>query len=118
MRHAVLRFAVVIGVACVIPLAAARFYTTETVTIADTAVGLDAATHSPTGRPQMTHCLGRLDDAPVRFWTSADVPTSTTGILLSVGDTLTLESHADLVNLRLIRTGDESGTLQIQCWVP
>ncbi len=92
-------------------------HTYESLTIAATAVGITAAIRSPAGRPQNNHCVGRLETGQVRLLWGAQDPTATEGILVEIGDIVTLENHRDARFVRFIRTGVTSGVLKIQCWL-
>ena len=81
----------------------------ETLTVADTAVGLTSATYSDATRAEMT-----LETAQIRMWADGTDPTASAGILVNVGDTIVLNSAAQIANFKAIRTGSTSGTLSIQ----
>lgn len=52
--------------------------------------------------------------APVRFRVDANInPTSTVGHFLDAGDTLELDSHAQLVNFKAIRSGGTDAVLSV-----
>ena len=81
----------------------------ETLTVADTAVGLTSATYSDATRAEMT-----LETAQIRFWVDGTAPTTSAGILVNVGDVVVLNSAAQIANFKAIRTGSTSGVLSIQ----
>ena len=81
----------------------------ETLTVADTAVGLTSATYSDATRAEMT-----LETAQIRIWLDGTAPTASAGILVEIGDPIVLNSAAQIANFKAIRTGSTSGTLSIQ----
>ena len=81
----------------------------ETLTVADTAVDLTSATYSDATRAEMT-----LETAQIRFWVDGTDPTASVGIPVEIGDTIVLNSAAQIANFKAIRTGSTSGTLSIQ----
>ena len=89
--------------------------TYESITIGTTAVGLAAATTDPAGQPQNNTCHGRLETAQVRYRVSS-APTSAEGLLLEVGDLITIDTHAEADAIQFIRTGAVSGVLKVECW--
>jgi acyl-coenzyme A thioesterase PaaI-like protein len=89
--------------------------TYQALTIADTAVGLAAATTDPTGHQQMQYGLGRLETADVRYRMDGTAPTSTEGVLLATGSLIELNGHDALKRIKFIRTGS-SAVLRIHCW--
>lgn len=93
------------------------FVTYESVTVADSAIGITSTVRSPAGRPPQTACEARLETAQVRFRFDGTAPTSSEGSLLEVGEVLTLRGAATLAAFRAIRTGGTSGVLKIHCYV-
>ena len=81
----------------------------ETLTVADTAVGLTSATYSDATRAEMT-----LETAQIRVWLDGTAPTATVGMPIYVGDPIVLNSAAQIANFKAIRTNSTSGTLSIQ----
>jgi len=84
------------------------YYAFETVTVADSSIGLTAATFD-----QQRFALITLETAPVRFRLDGSAPTSTVGHLLEVGDILELDSNEQLVAVRFIRTTGVSGSISV-----
>ena len=80
----------------------------ESVTVADTAIGLTSGTYSDAIRAEMT-----LETAQIRFRLDGTGPTSSEGHLVEVGDVITLNSAAQIVNFKAIRTGSTSGVLKV-----
>jgi hypothetical protein len=58
------------------------------------------------------YALITAETAQVRFTTNGTAPTTTVGHLLNPGDTLKLDSLADITAFRAIRTGSVSGVLK------
>ena len=81
----------------------------ETLTVADSAIGLTSGTYSDATRAEMT-----LETAQIRFWDDGTDPTASVGILVEIGDTIVLNSAAQIANFKAIRTGTTSGVLSIQ----
>ena len=86
----------------------------ESLTIANTAVGISAAVHTVSDQ-KVSKCVGRLETAQVRYWSDGTAPTASVGILLEVGDVITLNNWATIKNFRAIRTGAVSGVLSVEC---
>ena len=80
----------------------------ETLTVADTAVGLTSATYSDATRAEMT-----LETAQIRVWDDGTAPTASVGMLVEIGDTIVLNSAAQIANFKAIRTGTTSGVLRV-----
>jgi hypothetical protein len=95
---------------------AAVHKTFETVTVADTAVGLTSTTYAPAGKPQMQACTARVETAEVRIRWDGTAPTSAVGYVLSALDTFTVTSNEDISQLKMIRTGATSATVTFVCW--
>lgn len=102
----------VIGLALGVTLQAA--YTKfEAVTVAASAIGFTAAHINNTvgAHPAATDASCRLETAQIRWTIDGTTPTTTVGILLEIGDVLTLAGNDTLNNFRAIRTGGSSGQL-------
>jgi len=87
----------------------------EQITVADTAIGITAATIDPPGAPQMTLCVGRLETAEIRYRTDGGTPTTTVGTPLEPLELLTLDTHAKASNLKMIRTTSTSALITFEC---
>jgi hypothetical protein len=83
----------------------------ESITVAATAVGLSSATYS--GKQA---CEFRLETAQVRYRFDGTDPTSAEGVLLEVGDVVSIPNIAAARQTKFIRTGATSGTLKGHCW--
>ena len=90
--------------------------TYESLTVADSSVGLSSSTISPDGQGQIAQCYGRLETAQIRYRWDGTAPTSSEGLLLEVGDTLTIDGFDVASAIRFIRTGSTSGVLKVSCW--
>ena len=116
MRRLILA-ALLVGLAGTVPSAqGSRRVTYESVTVADTAIGITATITNPTGFPQQTGCSARLETAQVRYRFDGTAPTASEGMLFEVGEVLNIGSNEDARAIRFIRTGATSGVLKISCW--
>jgi hypothetical protein len=88
----------------------------ETITVADTAIGITSTIHTPLGIPQMKVCQLRVEGAEIRIRWDGTAPTSAVGIPVEVLEIVKLESHADITQLRMIRTTGTSATVSVMCW--
>ena len=68
-----------------------------------------ASTFTPVRACQEAFCT--LETGPVRFTLDGTAPTTTTGHLMNIGDTLTIRNAFDIQNFRAIRTTATSGEL-------
>jgi len=86
----------------------------ESLTIADSAKAITASTLSLV----LAHgqCSGRLETAQIRFRVDGTDPTSAEGILLNVGEFITIRGLSNLLAFRAIRTNTTSGVLKIHCY--
>jgi len=90
--------------------------TFESITFADSSVGFTATTIRPAGDVDMTVCRGKLETAQIRIRYDGTAPSSTVGMLIDVGDILTIRGLPALSAFRGIRTGGTSGVVQFHCW--
>jgi hypothetical protein len=95
---------------------AATHKTFETVTVADTALGLTSTTYAPAGKPQMQACTARVETAEIRIRWDGIAPTASVGLVLSALDTFTVTSNEDISQVKMIRTGATSATVTFVCW--
>ena len=84
----------------------------ESVTVADSAIGLTPATYAAATRAEMT-----LETAQIRIRSDGTSPTSSEGRIVEVGDTIILDSAAQIAAFKGIRTGGSSGALKIEYFV-
>jgi len=61
-------------------------------------------------------CSGRLEGGQIRFRVDGSEPTGVEGVLLEVGDIITIKMLGNLTQFKAIRTGDDSGILKIHCF--
>lgn len=95
---------------------AAVYKTFETITVADTAIGLTATTHTPLGRPQMTTCSITNETAEIRIRWDGVGPTAAVGKPIQALDIFVIVTHEDISQLRMIRTTATSATATVTCW--
>jgi len=94
----------------------AQTRTFQRLVIADTAVGLAAATLHPSGDLPITSCQGRLEEGQVRLLdVRAGSVGSTTGRILEVGDAISLTTPVDAASVRFVKTGSTTGVLMVEC---
>lgn len=80
----------------------------EVITVAASAVGLTSATYLDAKGAEMT-----LETGQIRIWLDGTDPTATVGHLVEIGDTVALNSAAQIANIKAIRTGSTSGSITI-----
>ena len=97
-------------------LLAQRAVTFEKLQVADTPVGLAVGTLDVTGVGQVRACQARVETAQIRYRFDGGVVTSTTGMLLEIGDVLDVANHADASALRFAKTGSTTGVVSASCW--
>lgn len=98
------------------PVGAQTPETFESITVANTSIGITGAIISPAGGPQMRACEAQLETAEIRYRTDGTAPTTSEGTLLEPGDVLPLYSADEATRARFIRTGATSGVLKVRCW--
>jgi Flp pilus assembly pilin Flp len=113
------RYALLLAVlATVVVPAGAQVQTTfETVTFTNAATGFTASTLAPNGNqgPVMTRCYGKLETAQIRYRVDGTSPVAGTGVLVDVGDILTVSGRAQLLAFEGIRTGATNGVINFSC---
>lgn len=89
----------------------------EVITVATVGVGLSAAKIKPTTGPyarmSARAALLSSEGGDVRFRIDGNQPTADNGHYLTSGDTLVLTGTQALQQLRVIRVGEENGTLRV-----
>jgi hypothetical protein len=95
---------------------AASYVTYEALTVADTAVGITAAILDPPGNGQMQACQFLVTTAAVNLRFDGVAPTSSTGVPLEAGMTVSFSNHADAQRALFIRSTGVSGVLKGHCW--
>jgi hypothetical protein len=81
----------------------------ETVTVADTAIGFTESKYKsepPVKKVFLSNAAGQI-----RFWFDGTAPEATVGHLMEIGDSMELNGYANIKNFRAIRTGSTSGVL-------
>lgn len=87
----------------------------EVITFSTTAVGFTSTTlRLPDGR-MVTECTGRLEDAQIREYHNGSTPTASDGMLIEVGDVVTLNGTTNIRQFKGIRTGGTDGVIRFQC---
>lgn len=89
--------------------------TFESITFSTTSIGFTATTIRPTGKPPMTHCVGKLETDAIRIRWDGTAPTSTVGVPVATGEAVTIDGLANLAAFRGIRSGSSDGVIQFQC---
>ena len=92
---------------------AASYMKLEQITVANVSIGFTAANINNTAgnHPAATSAVCRLETAEIRYTLDTTPPTTTVGVLLEIGDVLTLNGNETLNTFRAIRTGGTSGVL-------
>jgi hypothetical protein len=80
----------------------------ESVTVADSAIGLTSGTYGDATKAEMT-----LESGQIRVRKDGTNPASDEGHLVEIGDTIILKSAADIASFKAIRTGSVSGVLKV-----
>ena len=81
----------------------------ESLTVVDSATALTNTVYTADHR----YAFISVEEAPIRIRLDGVDPTATEGILMSPGDTLTLDSHEDIETFRAIRTTSTSGIIRV-----
>ena len=113
MRRGLLALALILAVGLSASAAQYRF---ETITVANTAIGITETIHTPAGIPQMKACQLRVEGAEIRIRWDGTAPTATVGIPVEVLEIVTLTGHQDISQLQMIRTTATSATVSVMCW--
>jgi hypothetical protein len=94
-------------------LYAASYTKFEAITVAATSIGFTAANiNNLTGlHPSATQATCRLELAEIRYTIDRTTPSATVGVLLEIGDVLTLIGNDTLNDVRFFRTTAVSGQL-------
>lgn len=61
-------------------------------------------------------CSGRLETAQIRFRIDGTDPTAAEGVLLEIGDVITITKLGNLTRFRAIKTGATNGVLKLHCF--
>lgn len=89
---------------------------TESITVADTAIGFTTSkilVDSQVGPVKASRAVFKIETAPVRFTEDGTAPVaSTTGILASIGDIVTIDGKENVAAFRAIRDTSTSGVIK------
>lgn len=105
------RFFLVLVALALVLQTQARAVGFESITVADSAIGITAAIYA-----DAQACMARLETAQIRFRFDGTNPSSAEGMLLEVGEVLTIDNQSHARTMRFIRTGSTSGVLKVTCW--
>ena len=83
----------------------------ETITVATTAIGLTASKLISSPKPKRAYIT--VETAQCRFRYDGTDPSSTVGHLLVPTSSILVEGYTQLNNIKFIRTGTTSATLQV-----
>ena len=83
----------------------------ETITVADTAIGLTASKLASTPRPKKVYIT--FETASCRFRYDGTDPSSTVGHLLVPTSSIVLEGFSQMNNVKFIRTGGTNAVAQV-----
>lgn len=86
----------------------------ESVTVADTAIGISSSVYTVSGK-NASQCIASTETAPIRFRYDGVDPTASEGILVQPGSFLTITGFPNIKAFRAIRTGATSATLKVTC---
>ena len=89
-------------------------YASEKITIADSVIGFTAATveNGIINKPYEAFFV--VETAAFRYTVDGSTPSTTVGLLASVGDVITISGEHDIKNFKAIRTGGTSAVIQPQ----
>jgi hypothetical protein len=99
---------------------AVSYITFEQITVTNTAIGFTTAkiTPNPAGGVQPNIAVCRLRTAEISYTIDGTTPTSSVGMLLEVGDVLTVVGHDNMARFLAIRTTASSGQLDCTYTAP
>lgn len=91
-----------------------KAYDTESITVADSAIGFSADTFAPAGKTDKPdRVVFQVETAQIRFTIDGvTTPTASVGLIGNVGDLITLTGEPDAKAFRAIRTGGTSAVIQ------
>ena len=81
----------------------------ETITVADTAIGITASTMIANSE---NYGVLTVETATIRFTTDGTTPTATVGHLASPGDVIELDTASEVNALRMFRTTGTSASVR------
>src|SRR3990167_5787266 len=86
-------------------------YDFETITVADTAIGLTAAKLNSTPKPKKV--IITVETAQFRYRIDGTDPTASVGHLVNPMDAIVLEGYSQLNNFKAIRKGATSASISV-----
>ena|SRR3990167_4279070 len=86
-------------------------YDFETITVADTAIGLTASKLASTPRPKKV--VITIETAQIRYRMDGTDPSATVGHLANPLDSIVLEGYSQLNGTKFIRKGSTSATISV-----
>lgn len=90
------------------PIAYDAAFGFESLTVADTAVGVAFVDAGDAER-----FFATLETAQIRYRYDGTAPTAAVGHLAEIGDVIVIEGTSNIANFKAIRTGSTSGVLRI-----
>jgi len=88
-------------------------YDFESVTVANTAIGLTSSKYYPTDAPMARSVIITVETAQIRFRMDGTNPTATEGHIAEIGDAITISGIVNIKNFRAIRTTSTSATIKV-----
>ncbi len=90
---------------------------TETITVTDTAGGLNPEVYKQGGNQSALRPYPRaivvVEDAPIRVRTDGEDPTASIGLPIAVGQSFTLQNANEIKGFRFIRSTGVSATMTV-----
>lgn len=83
----------------------------ESITVADSAIGLTAAKLSASPKPKKIFIT--IENAQLRYRMDGTDPSATVGHIANPTDIITLEGYSQLNNVKFIRKGATSAVIQV-----
>ena len=90
----------------------AKAYDTESITVSNTAIGFTTATIEPGNGTIPAKAVFAVETAQIRFTVDGTTPTSSVGLLVQVGDIITIKGQSDIQSFRAIRVTSTDATIQ------
>lgn len=87
----------------------------ESITVANTAIGITSSVYTVSGK-NASKCVASLETAQIRVRLDGTNPTSSEGVLVEIGQSLTIDGFVNIKAFRAIRTGSTSGVLKVHCY--
>ena len=90
----------------------AKAYDTESITVSNTAIGFTAGTISPGDGAIPVKAVFTVETAQIRFTVDGTTPTASIGLLVQIGDIITINGQSDINAFRAIRVTSTDATIQ------